>query len=70
MKKVVVATIAFLAFAGCAKKEATPSWEEFAASTVAEYYEFNPEVAVSAGLHEYDGQMTDKSAAGHAAKAE
>ncbi len=33
------------------------SWETFAAKTVAEYYAHNPENAVDAGLHEYDGQM-------------
>ena len=36
-------------------------WETFAAGVIAEYYERNPETAVDAGLHEYDGQMTDYS---------
>ena len=36
-------------------------WAEFAASTVAEYYRRNPERAVNAGLHQYDGQMRDLS---------
>ena len=36
-------------------------WETFAARVIAEYYERNPETAVDAGLHEYDGQMSDYS---------
>ena len=36
-------------------------WETFAARVIAEYYERNPESAVDAGLHEYDGQMSDYS---------
>lgn len=39
--------------------EARAPWAEFAATTVAEYYRRNPERAVSAGLHQYDGQMSD-----------
>jgi hypothetical protein len=38
-----------------------PNWEEFAAKTVSEYYDRNPETAVGKGLHDYDGQMADKS---------
>lgn len=34
-------------------------WAEFAATTVAEYYRHNPERAVRAGLHQFDGQMSD-----------
>ena len=34
-------------------------WADFAASTVAEYYHRNPEIAVDRGLHQYDGQMSD-----------
>lgn len=41
--------------------DAKPSWEAFAASTVSEYYDRNPESAVDAGLHQYDGQMADLS---------
>ncbi len=36
-------------------------WAEFAATTVDEYYRNNPERAVDAGLHEYDGQASDFS---------
>ena len=32
--------------------------------TVSEYYDQNPESAVDAGLHQYDGQMSDLSATG------
>ncbi len=75
-KFVSIALVTLLIF-GCAKQDApevtadsTPTWEEFAAQTISEYYEKNPESAVDAGLHEYDGQMSDKSMAGRAAKAE
>ena len=61
-KNVPSALIAMLMVAACGSEEAQknvaadtkPSWEEFAATTVAEYYERNPETAVDAGLHEYD----------------
>ena len=38
-------------------------WPEFVATVIADYYRQNPETAVDAGLHEYDGQMSDMSAA-------
>ncbi len=38
-------------------------WSEFAANTIAAYYAANPETAVSAGLHRYDGQISDNSPA-------
>ncbi|MGI9222386.1 MAG: DUF885 domain-containing protein [Woeseiaceae bacterium] len=69
MRRITFGVVALLVLAGCAKPDARPSWEAFAAATVAEYYALSPETAVNAGLHEYDGGMTDKSAAGHAAKA-
>ncbi len=43
-----------------------PTWNEFAATTISEYYAENPEAAVYAGLHEYDGQMSDVSLAARA----
>jgi len=43
--------------------EARPEWAEFANTTIAEYYRRNPETAVNAGLHEYDGRMRDLSLA-------
>ena len=36
-------------------------WAEFAATAVSEYYSHNPERAVDAGLHQYDGQIIDLS---------
>lgn len=60
-KYVPIALIAMLWFVACGTEEAPKSWETFAATTVAEYYERNPETAVDAGLHEYDGQMDDYS---------
>jgi len=36
-------------------------WAEFAANAVAEYYRRNPESAVDAGLHQYDGVIRDLS---------
>jgi hypothetical protein len=56
-------------FSACGSEQATndttvkDSWETFAATTVAAYYAHNPELAVDAGLHEYDGQMGDISLA-------
>jgi len=44
-------------------EEARQPWAEFAAETVDEYYSNNPENAVDAGLHEYDGQASDYSLA-------
>jgi hypothetical protein len=43
--------------------QAELTWVEFATATIAEYYARNPESAVNAGLHEYDGQMRDMSLA-------
>lgn len=43
---------------------APATWPVFAAQVIAEYYERSPEAAVDAGLHEYDGQMSDLSKEG------
>lgn len=43
-----------------AEAERAP-WAEFAANAVAEYYRRNPESAVNAGLHQYDGVIRDLS---------
>ena len=43
-----------------AEAEKAP-WAEFAAKAVAEYYRRNPESAVDAGLHQYDGVIRDLS---------
>ena len=44
-----------------ATAEVRQPWAEFAAATVDEYYSNNPENAVDAGLHDYDGQASDFS---------
>lgn len=74
MKKVFLC-VAFLTLAACggsddrsesqaeAVTEQQPPWTEFAASTIDEYYRQNPEQAVDAGLHEYDGRASDWSIA-------
>lgn len=41
--------------------ESALPWETFVTRVIAEYYERNPESAVDAGLHEYDGQISDYS---------
>ena len=48
--------------AGTAVDERRP-WAEFVATVIDDYYRQNPETAVDAGLHEYDGQASDLSAA-------
>ena len=49
---------------------ATPDrWPEFAARFIEGYFRANPYFAVQAGRHEFDGQMSDWSAAGIAAEA-
>jgi len=46
-----------------AVEEPRVPWAEFVAGAIDEYYEHNPEAAVYAGLHQYDGQMSDVSLA-------
>lgn len=62
-----IVLIATLAIAACGENnddrtetEQQP-WSDFAAGVVDEYYRRNPEVAVDAGLHQYDGQASDLS---------
>ncbi len=75
MKQWLLLAVVSCTLFGCGKSKAPepvaerPAWAEFAATTVAEYYSNYPESAVSDGLHEYDGQMEDKSKAGQAATA-
>jgi len=67
--KTLLALLASLVLAACGGSEDTAtsapeakhSWAEFTATTIDEYYRRNPESAVDAGLHEYDGQMSDIS---------
>ena len=54
------ATVAILGFtSGCQQNSA--AWAQFAQSTVDEYYSMNPNLAVDAGLHQYDGMVPDMS---------
>lgn len=70
MKNFILIALLVLLVSACAKQEPpAPTWEEFAATTVSEYYARSPESAVDAGLHEYDGQMSDNSMAARTAKA-
>jgi len=67
--KTLLALLASLVLVACGSREDTAapeseakqSWAEFTATTIDEYYRRNPESAVDAGLHEYDGQMSDIS---------
>ena len=60
---------ALLAIAACggeeqsapAPEEQQLPWADFVATTIDEYYRRNPERAVDAGLHQYDGQASDWS---------
>lgn len=71
-KSTVNLLVASLVFAGCGGEQpgTTPTatdsmqpWTEVAATFVDEYYRRNPQVAVNAGLHQYDGQASDLSLA-------
>jgi hypothetical protein len=69
-KSVFLAAIASFALVACSDgseetsapaADARQPWAEFAATAIDEYYRRNPESAVDAGLHQYDGQMSDLS---------
>lgn len=70
-KFAAIVLIAATVLTGCGDKPETEviatakrmPWQSFAATTISAYYEHNPEIAVYAGLHEYDGQMSDISLA-------
>jgi len=47
--------------------DAKQPWAEFVVKVIDDYYRQNPESASDAGLHEYDGQMSDLSATSLAA---
>ena len=67
--RIIILLVTVLALGACggAEQQAVSigvekqPWEAFAANTITEYYSRNPELAVSVGLHEYDGQMSDFS---------
>ena len=67
-KSLLLAIVASILLAACGKSgveepapvaESKQPWAEFAATVIDEYYARNPETAVDAGLHEYDGQISD-----------
>ncbi len=63
----IAATIAWLVLTGCGggeqqdREPVREAWSDFAAGVIDEYYRRNPESAVDAGLHQYDGKATDLS---------
>ncbi len=72
-KSVLLAALASFALVACDSKthdatapdtEARQPWADFVATVVDDYYRQNPESGSDAGLHQYDGQMSDLSAAG------
>ena len=63
---IILSMLFLLCSCGGSDKAATPekiSWGDFTAKTIADYYAANPEIAVYAGMHEYDGQISDNSLA-------
>ena len=70
-RSTAVILIAAFVLTACGGKSDNPTatepvqvaWEEFAANTISDYYAANPERAVDAGLHEFDGQISDNSLA-------
>lgn len=71
-KTVLLALLASFALVACSKgadeaaapiAEAKQPWAEFVATVIDDYYRQNPESATDAGLHQYDGQISDMSAA-------
>ena len=67
-RTLLLALTASLVLAGCGNDaaeqqtnvaESKRPWAEFAATVIDDYYARNPETAVDAGLHQYDGQMSD-----------
>ena len=75
MWKTIIAFSAVLALGACTREEPAPpapentagtapvAWSDFVTDTLAAYYEFNPEQAVEAGKHEFDGRAADLSLA-------
>jgi len=71
MRKIFVLALITLSLAACNSSDQQASapvadakqpWAEFAVHVIADYYRQNPNSAVDAGLHDYDGQFPDVSA--------
>jgi hypothetical protein len=71
-KAVLLALLASFTLVGCGNQvdektatvaDARQPWAEFVATVIDDYYRQNPEMASDAGLHQYDGQMSDMSMA-------
>jgi uncharacterized protein (DUF885 family) len=67
---ILLAVVASWVLASCGGGEpAAPAaeqhkpWPDFVAGVIDDYYRRNPETASDAGLHQYDGRMSDMSAA-------
>ncbi len=77
-KTILLALIASFAISACSSEtddatlvaDSKQPWADFVATVIDDYYRQNPESASDAGLHQYDGQMSDISAAGLAASAD
>ena len=75
MWKTITAFAAVLVLGACSRQGPAPAepestaatapvaWSDFVTGTLAAYYEFNPEQAVEAGKHEFDGRASDLSLA-------
>jgi hypothetical protein len=78
MAAAVVTAAIFIAAAGCSRQPppapvapppdpaatARAAWNDFASAFIESYFKSHPFFAVQAGRHEFDGQMSDWSAAG------
>jgi hypothetical protein len=56
--------LSFLALAGCRKAqtpESSAEWDKYVASYLDAYFAVHPDIAVSAGRHEFDGRLPDFS---------
>jgi len=73
MNRTLLAGLACLALAGCSgtgNRTDQLAWKDFAQASVDKYFELNPGFAVYQGAHQFDGKMSDWSAAGLKAQAD
>ncbi len=70
IKSISLAAVASVALLACSADkgpapvaDARQPWADFVATVIDDYYRQNPESASDAGLHQYDGQMSDMSMA-------